>query len=133
MIAMALAGKPKLLLADEPTTALDVSLRQQILDLLDSLQEKHGMAILLITHDLNMVRRFADKVVVLEGGYNVPAVARGLHACTAALLGAVEEEEEEEGAAPAAAAGGGAPSEVGARCVRETADALREFWPCLRG
>jgi len=72
-------------------------------------------------------------VVVLEGGYNVPAVARGLHACTAALLGAVEEEEEEEGAAPAAAAGGGAPSEVGARCVRETADALREFWPCLRG
>ena len=71
MIAMALAGKPKLLLADEPTTALDVSLRQQILDLLDSLQQKHGMAILLITHDLNMVRRFADKVVVLEGGYVV--------------------------------------------------------------
>lgn len=71
MIAMALAGKPKLLLADEPTTALDVSLRQQILDLLDSLQEKHSMAILLITHDLNMVRRFADKVVVLEGGYVV--------------------------------------------------------------
>ena len=71
MIAMALAGKPKLLLADEPTTALDVSLRQQILDLLDSLQEKHGMAILLITHDLNMVRRFANKVVVLEGGYVV--------------------------------------------------------------
>jgi microcin C transport system ATP-binding protein len=71
MIAMALAGQPKLLLADEPTTALDVSLRQQILDLLDSLQEKHGMAILLITHDLNMVRRFADRVVVLESGYVV--------------------------------------------------------------
>lgn len=71
MIAMALAGQPKLLLADEPTTALDVSLRQQILDLLDSLQQKHGMAILLITHDLNMVRRFADKVVVLENGYVV--------------------------------------------------------------
>ena len=71
MIAMALACEPKLLIADEPTTALDVSLRQQILDLLDSLQEKHGMAILLITHDLNMVRRFADKVVVLEGGYVV--------------------------------------------------------------
>ena len=50
MIAMALAGEPKLLLADEPTTALDVSLRGQILDLLDSLQQKHGMAILLITH-----------------------------------------------------------------------------------
>ncbi len=71
MIAMALAGQPKLLLADEPTTALDVSLRQQILDLLDGLQQKHGMAILLITHDLNMVRRFANKVVVLENGYVV--------------------------------------------------------------
>ena len=71
MIAMALAGEPKLLLADEPTTALDVSLRGQILDLLDSLQLKHGMAILLITHDLNMVRRFADRVLVMENGYLV--------------------------------------------------------------
>ena len=71
MIAMALAGEPKLLLADEPTTALDVSLRGQILDLLDSLQEKHGMAILLITHDLNMVRRFANRVLVMENGYLV--------------------------------------------------------------
>ncbi len=68
MIAMALAGEPKLLLADEPTTALDVSLRSQILDLLDSLQVKHGMAVLLITHDLNMVRRFANRVVVMESG-----------------------------------------------------------------
>ncbi len=71
MIAMALAGEPKLLLADEPTTALDVSLRGQILDLLDSLQHKHGMAVLLITHDLNMVRRFADRVLVMENGYLV--------------------------------------------------------------
>ena len=68
MIAMALAGEPKLLLADEPTTALDVSLRGQILALLDSLQAKHGMAVLLITHDLNMVRRFAHRVVVMENG-----------------------------------------------------------------
>ena len=68
MIAMALAGEPKLLLADEPTTALDVSLRGQIMDLLDSLQKKHGMAILLITHDLNMVRRFANRVLVMENG-----------------------------------------------------------------
>lgn len=68
MIAMALAGEPKLLLADEPTTALDVSLRGQILALLDSLQAKHGMAVLLITHDLNMVRRFANRVVVMESG-----------------------------------------------------------------
>ncbi len=60
MIAMALASAPKLLLADEPTTALDVSLRGQILDLLSDLQRQHGMAVLLITHDLNLVRRFAE-------------------------------------------------------------------------
>ena len=68
MIAMALACRPKLLLADEPTTALDVSLRAQILDLLISLQEKHGMTVLLITHDLNLVRRFAHRVAVMENG-----------------------------------------------------------------
>ena len=68
MIAMALACKPKLLLADEPTTALDVTLRMQILDLLSSLQRANGMAILLITHDLQLVRRFADRVAVMQGG-----------------------------------------------------------------
>ncbi|TAK89925.1 MAG: ABC transporter ATP-binding protein [Burkholderiaceae bacterium] len=68
MIAMALACKPKLLIADEPTTALDVSLRGQIIDLLDSLQQQYGMAILLITHDLNLVRRFAQRVGVMQHG-----------------------------------------------------------------
>lgn len=68
MIAMALACQPRLLIADEPTTALDVALRLQILDLLDSLQRKHGMAVLMITHDLNLVRRFAQRVVVMERG-----------------------------------------------------------------
>jgi microcin C transport system ATP-binding protein len=68
MIAMALAGQPRLLLADEPTTALDVSLRGQILDLLVDLQRETGMAVLLITHDLNLVRRFADRVVVMQHG-----------------------------------------------------------------
>ena len=68
MIAMALACKPRLLLADEPTTALDVTVRQQILDLLDQLQKKHQMAVLLITHDLNLVRRFAHRVAVMENG-----------------------------------------------------------------
>lgn len=68
MIAMALAGQPQLLLADEPTTALDVTLRGQILDLVDRLQRQRGMAVLLITHDLNLVRRFADRVIVLEQG-----------------------------------------------------------------
>ncbi len=68
MIAMALACQPRLLLADEPTTALDVSLRGQILELLAEMQRRHGMAVLMITHDLNLVRRFADRVVVLEQG-----------------------------------------------------------------
>ncbi|MFT3736671.1 MAG: dipeptide ABC transporter ATP-binding protein [Rhodocyclaceae bacterium] len=71
MIAMALACKPRLLIADEPTTALDVSLRHQILDLLDELRRDTGMAILLITHDLNLVRRFADRVAVMEKGHLV--------------------------------------------------------------
>ncbi|RCW70393.1 ABC transporter ATP-binding protein [Pseudorhodoferax soli] len=71
MIAMALACKPALLLADEPTTALDVTLRGQILDLLSDLQRRNGMAVLLITHDLNLVRRFADRVAVMEAGHIV--------------------------------------------------------------
>ncbi|MBC7547117.1 MAG: ABC transporter ATP-binding protein [Polaromonas sp.] len=68
MIAMALACSPKLLLADEPTTALDVTVRSQILALLGELQQKTGMALLMITHDLNLVRRFADRVAVMEQG-----------------------------------------------------------------
>jgi microcin C transport system ATP-binding protein len=71
MIAMALACRPRLLLADEPTTALDVTVRRQILELLSSLQAKYGMAVLLITHDLNLVRRFADRVAVMENGHIV--------------------------------------------------------------
>ncbi|MBL8317133.1 MAG: ABC transporter ATP-binding protein [Burkholderiaceae bacterium] len=71
MIAMALAGRPRLLLADEPTTALDVTLRGQILDLLADAQRRSGMALLLITHDLNLVRRFADRVAVMEQGHLV--------------------------------------------------------------
>ena len=77
MIAMALACKPRLLLADEPTTALDVTLRQQILDLLADLQRSHGMAVLMITHDLNLVRRFADRVAVMEHGVLVEHGAVG--------------------------------------------------------
>lgn len=68
MIAMALACHPKLLIADEPTTALDVTVQKQILELLDELQADFNMAILLITHDLNMVRRFADRVCVMQQG-----------------------------------------------------------------
>jgi microcin C transport system ATP-binding protein len=68
MIAMALACKPKLLIADEPTTALDVTVQVQILGLLNELQREENMAVLMITHDLNMVRHFADRVGVMENG-----------------------------------------------------------------
>ena len=68
MIAMALACRPRLLIADEPTTALDVTIQAQILDLLAELQREFGMAIILITHDLNLVRRFAERVGVMQAG-----------------------------------------------------------------
>jgi microcin C transport system ATP-binding protein len=68
MIAMALACKPRLLICDEPTTALDVTIQAQILDLLDELQAEIGMALLFITHDLNLVRRFTHRVGVMERG-----------------------------------------------------------------
>ncbi len=68
MIAMALACAPKLLIADEPTTALDVTIQAQILTLLDELQRDFDMAVLLITHDLNLVRRFATRVGVMQEG-----------------------------------------------------------------
>jgi len=68
MIAMALANKPDLLIADEPTTALDVTVQAQIIALLERLQQTYGMAILFITHDLGLVRRFADHVCVMQKG-----------------------------------------------------------------
>ena len=68
MIAMALANKPDILIADEPTTALDVTVQAEILELLNELQASMGMAILLITHDLAMVEKFADKVAVMREG-----------------------------------------------------------------
>ncbi|WP_036228878.1 ABC transporter ATP-binding protein [Marinobacterium jannaschii] len=68
MIAMALANDPELLIADEPTTALDVTIQKQILELLQSLQQRLGMAILLITHDLNIVRQYAHQVCVMSQG-----------------------------------------------------------------
>ncbi|MGN6703063.1 MAG: ABC transporter ATP-binding protein [Burkholderiaceae bacterium] len=68
MIAMALACRPKLLIADEPTTALDVTIQAQILALLDDLQREENMAVLMITHDLNLVRHFADRVGVMQQG-----------------------------------------------------------------
>ncbi len=92
MMAMALASEPKLLLADEPTTALDASLRLQMLNLLADLQAKTGMAVLLITHDLALVRHFADHVAVMEKGHLVEqgplaeVFARPQHPYTQKLL-----------------------------------------------
>ena len=92
MIAMALACRPQLLLADEPTTALDPSLRRGILALLADLQRQHHMAVLLITHDLNMVRDFAEQVAVMEQGRIVEqgavaeVFAQPQHAYTRRLL-----------------------------------------------
>ena len=94
MIAMAVAAEPKLLIADEPTTALDVAVQAQILDLLARLQQAHNMTMLYITHDLNLVRRFADDVAVMRGGRIVETgaaaevFARPRHEYTQMLLNA---------------------------------------------
>ena len=77
MIAMALACRPKLLLADEPTTALDVTIRAQIVDLLRDLQAEYGLAVMLISHDLNLVRHFATRVGVMERGQLIECAATG--------------------------------------------------------
>ena len=101
MIAMALANRPALFIADEPTTALDVTVQAQILTLLKDLQVRHGMAMLFITHDLNIVRRLADDVAVMRHGRIVEAgpaaevFARPCHPYTRTLLAA-----EPKGMAP---------------------------------
>ncbi|GHA87153.1 ABC transporter ATP-binding protein [Modicisalibacter luteus] len=97
MIAMAIANRPRLLIADEPTTALDVTVQQDILALLAELRELHGMALLFITHDLNLVRRHADRVCVLyrgqvqESGSVEEVFQRPKSAYTRALLDAEPE------------------------------------------
>ena len=68
MIAMALVNEPRLLIADEPTTALDVTIQSRILDLLRDLERELGMALLLISHDLAVVKRMADRVCVMQSG-----------------------------------------------------------------
>jgi peptide/nickel transport system ATP-binding protein len=95
MIAMALASRPKLLIADEPTTALDVTIQGQILDLIKVLQEEEGMSVLFITHDMGVVAEVADRTIVMYRGDAVETGAtddifhRGHHPYTRALLSAV--------------------------------------------
>jgi oligopeptide/dipeptide ABC transporter ATP-binding protein len=71
MIAMALVNDPKLLIADEPTTALDVSIQAQILQLIERLQDELGMAVIMITHDLGVIAEVADRVLVMYGGREI--------------------------------------------------------------
>ena len=95
MIAMALACRPKLLIADEPTTALDVTIQAQILELIKLLQEEEGMSVLFITHDMGVVAEIADRTVVMYGGQAVETGAtddifkRPQHPYTRVLLSAV--------------------------------------------
>jgi dipeptide transport system ATP-binding protein len=97
MIAMAIASNPRLLIADEPTTALDVTIQKQILDLLMSLQEDYGMALILITHDMGVVAETADRVVVQYKGRRMEEAdvlslfENPQHPYTRALLAALPE------------------------------------------
>jgi len=92
MIAMALACNPKVLIADEPTTALDVTVQAQILELIDQLRHEYGMAILLIAHDLGVVRHYCDQVAVMyagqivESGSSTQVFSSPSHPYTRALL-----------------------------------------------
>jgi microcin C transport system ATP-binding protein len=125
MIAMALANKPDLLIADEPTTALDVTIQSQILELLADLQRREGMGMLFITHDLNIVRRIADRVCVMrdgeivESGPTAEIFANPKHEYTRKLL---------------AAGAGGRPTAVPLD-AREVVSAqnLRIWFPIKRG
>lgn len=106
MIAMALAGKPKLLIADEPTTALDVTVQAQILELLLKLQEQYKMGLIMITHDMGIVAETANQVIVQYAGQQVEQQAtyelfnRSRHPYTAALLSALPERAPPSGLLP---------------------------------
>ena len=100
MIAIALSCEPELLIADEPTTALDVTVQAQVLDLLDELQASHGTAMILITHDMGVIAEAADHVLVMYAGQVVEQAGaeelfdRPEHPYTEALLGALPQIEE---------------------------------------
>ena len=95
MIAMAIALRPKVLIADEPTTALDVTIQQQILSLVDEMRRRDGLALIWITHDLGVVARVAEKILVMYAGQVVESAPsrdlfhRPQHPYTAGLLGSI--------------------------------------------
>src|SRR5687768_16461690 len=107
MIAMALSCDPQLLIADEPTTALDVTIQAQVLELMRALRRETGSAILLITHDLGVVAEMADTVAVMYAGQIVEQApvhdlfARPQHPYTVGLLASVPRLDQRRGALPA--------------------------------
>ena len=105
MIAMAMACEPALLIADEPTTALDVTIQAQILALMKQLRREHGAAILLITHDMGVIARMADRVVVMYAGevVEIARAARPLRGARPSLY-APAARRDADGAAPERAA-----------------------------
>jgi microcin C transport system ATP-binding protein len=132
-----------LLIADEPTTALDVTVQAQILQLLDELQQELGMAVLFITHDLNLVRRFADKVVVMRGGLVVESgkvaqvFSHPAHPYTAELLASRPDVlEDDAGDGPAPAAGAVSRSAIAVRAAGSAGGCCRWCsrcrWKCRR-
>jgi microcin C transport system ATP-binding protein len=125
MIAMALANDPDLLIADEPTTALDVTIQAQILTLLRDLQSRLGMSMLFITHDLGIVRKLADRVCVMKDGHVVEEGA------TEALFAAPRDPYTSK-LIDAQASGQPAPVSEGAEVVAQTKD-LRVWFPIERG
>ncbi|MBW6419007.1 ABC transporter ATP-binding protein [Celeribacter sp. PS-C1] len=99
MIAMMLIPRPDLLIADEPTSALDVSVQAQVLDLIDELVREKGMGLILISHDLNLVARYCDRILVMHAGQVVESCAaadlhKATHPYTRGLLAAVPRMEE---------------------------------------
>jgi len=125
MIAMALANDPELLIADEPTTALDVTIQAQILDLLADLKARQGLSMLFITHDLTIVRRIADRVCVMKDGVIVE------HGPTEEIFGAPRHEYTRM-LLSAESVGRPAPVPAGAELVAQT-EALRIWFPIHRG
>ena len=125
MIAMALANDPDLLIADEPTTALDVTIQAQILDLLRELRDRLGMALLLITHDLGIVRKMADRVYVMSDGRIVES------GTTATVFGAPQQEYTRHLLSAAPSGNPGPSPEAADRTMQ--VDDLKVWFPIRRG
>jgi oligopeptide/dipeptide ABC transporter ATP-binding protein len=136
MIAMAIACRPRLLIADEPTTALDVTIQAQIMALLLSLKQEFGMAVLLITHDLGVVAHFAERVLVMYAGKIVEqgsvrdVFKRASHPYTQALLAALPDPQKPAQRLQAIPGRVPAPSMLPAGCAF-CARCAHAFEPCL--